>query len=65
MDWDCPTWGCKGGLFTDGQPRPDEAAWCERWPGTVASHCGQRMRWDADREVWRPLPTGSLLLAEL
>ena len=65
MDWDCPTWGCHGGLFTDGAPRPDEMVWCERWPGTESFSCGLRMQWDAVRQVWRPVMTRVAHFAEL
>ncbi|MGH9046820.1 MAG: hypothetical protein ACRDVW_05835 [Acidimicrobiales bacterium] len=36
-------------------PRPGQVVWCQRWPGTGAPNCGLRMRWDEERELWRPM----------
>ncbi len=52
MEWDCPSWGCHGALFVEGDPKDGEHVWCRRWPGTHASVCGRRMRWDRARASW-------------
>jgi hypothetical protein len=57
FEWECPTWGCHGGLFMDDQPRHRAVAWCEGRPGDKSPRiCGRSMLWNSYLERWIPHP---------
>ena len=54
MEWPCPTWACRGSVFSENLPRHDDVARCERAPGTQGRICAREMRWHEARQRWEP-----------
>jgi hypothetical protein len=56
-DWNCPVYGCRGVLCSEGPPEHGTLVRCvERADDPIKGRsCGRLMRWDAQRQLWEPV----------
>lgn len=55
MRWHCPSWGCRGVISSDEQPRHGQIMWCHaREDGEHARPCGRPFEWHHDLAAWVP-----------
>lgn len=52
--WQCPTYGCRGLIRTENEPRSGATGTCQPDPDKPGAFCGREMRWDGRAEQWLP-----------
>jgi hypothetical protein len=56
VEWDCPSFGCRGVVVAASEPRSGDIAWCRPRSGeSVRRVCGRPMVWSLF--AWVPVKT--------